>query len=239
MAIAQGEVLPDIQRDIVLGSPRRRRSNKLTSSRRNDTARTKQTTRKSTGGKAPRKKLATKAARKSALSTGGVKKPHHYTLCLRGIHRYQRSTEMLSRKFPFQRLVREIDRDFKTNMGMDLHFQSAAIGALQEAREAYLVGLFEDTNLCTIHAKRAAIMPRDIPLKSRVRGKRVSLHVGQRAEAEDFLPVEFPLLTSSRQIRISVTSEDVKKMHNDVLFGNLKASRLLYADDVVLLEDFA
>ncbi|XDV33321.1 hypothetical protein PO909_003759 [Leuciscus waleckii] len=73
-------------------------------------ARTKQTARKSTGGKAPRKQLATKAARKSAPSTGGVKKPHRYrpgTVALREIRRYQKSTELLIRKLPFQRLVRE------------------------------------------------------------------------------------------------------------------------------------
>ena len=108
-------------------------------------ARTKQTARKSTGGKAPRKQLATKAARKSAPATGGVKKPHHYrpgTVALREIRRYQKSTELLIRKLPFQRLVREIAQDFKT----DLRFQSSAVLALQEASEAYLVGLFEDTN---------------------------------------------------------------------------------------------
>jgi len=190
-------------------------------------ARTKQTARKSTGGKAPRKQLATKAARKSAPSTGGVKKPHRYrpgTVALREIRRYQKSTELLIRKLPFQRLVREIAQDFKT----DLRFQSAAIGALQvriaikffsalsswalftirlleisiltffkslekakafhqilrpqwkltvffclqEASEAYLVGLFEDTNLCAIHAKRVTIMPKDIQLARRIRGER-------------------------------------------------------------------
>nr|XP_037861557.1 uncharacterized protein LOC103222004 [Chlorocebus sabaeus] len=117
-------------------------------------ARTKQTARKSTGGKAPRKQLATKAARKSAPATGGVKKPHRYrpgTVALREIRRYQKSTELLIRKLPFQRLVREIAQDFKT----DLRFQSSAVMALQEACEAYLVGLFEDTNLCAIHAKRS------------------------------------------------------------------------------------
>ncbi|KAK3865220.1 hypothetical protein Pcinc_029153 [Petrolisthes cinctipes] len=66
------------------------------------------------------------------------------------------------------RLVREIAQDFKT----DLRFQSAAIGALQEASEAYLVGLFEDTNLCAIHAKRVTIMPKDIQLARRIRGER-------------------------------------------------------------------
>ena len=75
---------------------------------------TKQTARKSTGGKAPRKALATKAARKSAPATGGVKKPHRYrpgTVALREIRRYQKSTELLLRKLPFQRLVREIAQD--------------------------------------------------------------------------------------------------------------------------------
>jgi len=134
-------------------------------------ARTKQTARKSTGGKAPRKQLATKAARKSAPNTGGVKKPHRYrpgTVALREIRKYQKSTDLLLRKLPFQRLVREIAQDFKN----DLRFQSTAIGALQEAAEAYLVSLFEDTNLCAIHAKRVTIMPKDIQLARRIRGER-------------------------------------------------------------------
>ena len=134
-------------------------------------ARTKQTARKSTGGKAPRKQLATKAARKSAPATGGVKKPHRYrpgTVALREIRRYQKSTDLLIRKLPFQRLVREIAQDFKS----DLRFQGSAVLALQEAAEAYLVGLFEDTNLCAIHAKRVTIMPKDLQLARRIRGER-------------------------------------------------------------------
>ena len=103
--------------------------------------------------------------------TSGVKQPHRYrpgTVALREIRRYQKSTELLIRKLPFQRLVREIAQDYKT----DLRFQSAAVMALQEASEAYLVGLFEDTNLCTIHAKRVTIMPKDIQLARRIRGER-------------------------------------------------------------------
>nr|CAD1835342.1 unnamed protein product [Ananas comosus var. bracteatus] len=102
---------------------------------------------------------------------GGVKKPHRYrpgTVALREIRKYQKSTELLIRKLPFQRLVREIAQDFKT----DLRFQSHAVLALQEAAEAYLVGLFEDTNLCAIHAKRVTIMPKDIQLARRIRGER-------------------------------------------------------------------
>nr|XP_055189700.1 histone H3.1t [Nyctereutes procyonoides] len=134
-------------------------------------ARVRQTARKSTGGKAPRKQLATKAACKSAPAPGGVKKPHRYrpgTVALREVRRCQKSTELLIRKLPFQRLVREIAQDFET----DLRFQSSAVLALQEASEAYLVGLFEDTSLCAIHAKRVTVMPKDIQLARRIRGER-------------------------------------------------------------------
>ena len=134
-------------------------------------ARTKQTARKSTDGKAHRKLLDAKAARKSTPATGGVMKPHRWrpgTVALRDIKRYQKSTELLIRKLPFQRLVREIAQDFKT----DLRFESSAVVALQEASEAYLVGLFADTNLCAIHAKRVTIMPKDIQLARRIRGER-------------------------------------------------------------------
>ena len=84
------------------------------------------------------------------------------------VRRYQKSTDLLIRKLPFQRLVREIAQDFKS----DLRFQGSAVLALQEAAEAYLVGLFEDTNLCAIHAKRVTIMPKDIQLARRIRGER-------------------------------------------------------------------
>merc|ERR1712093_137121 len=137
----------------------------------NNMARTKQTARKSTGGKAPRKQLATKMARKTAPAQGGVKKPHRYkpgTVALREIRKYQKSTELLVRKLPFQRLVREIAQEYK----QDLRFQSSAVLALQEAAEAYLVGLFEDTNLCAIHAKRVTIMAKDIHIARRIRGER-------------------------------------------------------------------
>ena len=135
-------------------------------------ARTKQTARKQTGSKAPRKQLGNKAARKSAPVTSGVKKPHRYrpgTVALREIRKFQKSTELLIRKLPFQRLVREIATEFKS----DLRFQSTAITAIQEATEAYMVGLFEDTNLCAIHARRVTIMPKDIQLARRIRGERL------------------------------------------------------------------
>jgi histone H3/H4 len=92
----------------------------------------------------------------------------HYFSSIVSCSKYQKSTELLIRKAPFQRLVREIAQDFKN----DLRFQSTAVLALQEAAEAYLVGLFEDTNLCAIHAKRVTIMPKDIQLARRIRGER-------------------------------------------------------------------
>ena len=155
-------------------------------------ARTKKTARKKTG-KSPRKQLVTKnpvqkltpaQARKNVAKanqaaqqnlgnppkTGGLKRPMRYrpgTVALREIRRYQKTAELLIRKLPFSRLVREVTQDFKT----DLRFQAQAIMALQEAAEAYLVGLFDDTNLCAIHAKRVTIMPKDMQLARRIRGE--------------------------------------------------------------------
>lgn len=86
---------------------------------------------------------------------------------LQEIRKYQKSTDLLIRKLPFQRLVREIAHDFVA----DCRFQKDAILALQEAAEAYLVGLFEDSNLCAIHAKRVTIMPKDMKLARRLRGE--------------------------------------------------------------------
>ena len=126
-------------------------------------ARTKQTARKSTGGKAPRKQLATKAARKTAHPNGHLKRPRRYrpgTVALRDIRKFQKTGELLIKKLPFQRLVREIAQDFHN----DLRFQSTAILALQEASEQYLVHLFEDTLRCAMHAKRVTIMPKDMKL---------------------------------------------------------------------------
>ena len=139
-------------------------------------ARTKTTARKSTNGiKQPKKTLGHKTARKSVGTTaqkstrGGVKRPHKFrpgTVALREIRRYQRSTELLIRKLPFQRIVKEITNEIKTGF----RFQSNAMLALQEATEAYIVGLFEDTNLCAIHARRVTIMVRDMQLARRIRG---------------------------------------------------------------------
>ena len=126
------------------------------------------------------KKAAAKAAKKSGMKApkGGVKKLHRFrpgTVALKEIWRYQKSTELLIRKLPFQQLVQEISGDHKvitSPLCGKVRFQSLAIKALQEASEAYIVGLFEDTNLCAIHAKRVTIMPKDIQLARRIRRER-------------------------------------------------------------------
>ena len=104
--------------------------------------------------------------------------PHRYrpgTVALREIRKYQKSTELLIRKMPFQRLCREICDDIQTAKREEkLRFQASAILALQTMAEAYLVGLFEDTNLCAIHANRVTIMPKDIRLARRIRGERMT-----------------------------------------------------------------
>ena len=98
-----------------------------------------------------------------------MKKPHRFrpgTVALREIRRFQKSTQLLIRKIPFQRLVREVAQNLKS----DLRFQSTAILALQEAAEDYLVRMFEDVNVCAIHAGRVTIQVKDIQLWRRITG---------------------------------------------------------------------
>eukprot|EP00877_Chromochloris_zofingiensis_P012864 jgi/Chrzof1/7831/Cz02g38050.t1 len=139
-------------------------------------ARTKQVARKSTGGRAARHIAAVRAAqrqRKSAstaqANTATKKRYRPGELALRDIRKYQKSTELLIKKLPFQRVIKEIAQDMG---GTSLRFQESALLALQEAAEAYLVGLFEDANLCAIHAKRVTIMPKDMQLAKRIGGER-------------------------------------------------------------------
>ena len=88
---------------------------------------------------------------------------------LADIRRYQKSTELLIKRLPFQRLVREI---VMNQCGEGFRFQVGSLCALQKAAESFLVGLFEDTNLCSIHAKRVTIMPKDLQLAMRIRALR-------------------------------------------------------------------
>ena len=120
------------------------------------------------------KSSKSKAIKKTAPAAGGVKdkvakrryKPG--TVTLREIKRYQKSVDMLLPRAPFQRLVRSITME----LDHQLRFQSQALQALQEASEAYIVGLFEDTNLCAIHAKRVTVQKKDMDLARRIRGDR-------------------------------------------------------------------
>ena len=131
-------------------------------------ARTKASPRKLVGGKAPRRVLATTACRPSAPGSGHIKTPHRFrpgTVALREIRKYQKTGELLIRKLPFQRLVREI----AGNLHSDLRFQSTALLALQEAAESYLVDVFQDTTLCALHARRVMITSRDMHLALRLR----------------------------------------------------------------------
>ena len=126
-------------------------------------ARTKQIVRKHSSGK-PRKIGGGKK-----LEAIGVRKPKRYrpgTLALREIRKYQKTTTNLIKRLPFQRLVKEISAEICP----EKRFQSAAVAAIQEAAEAYLVSLFQDTNLCAIHAKRVTIFKKDMQLARRIRG---------------------------------------------------------------------
>ncbi|MCJ1456120.1 centromeric DNA-binding histone H3-like protein cse4 [Mycoblastus sanguinarius] len=125
-------------------------------------------------GKSPGKSLSTpKKRRGGAQDEDSIHKTRRYkpgTVALREIRRYQRSTDLLLLKLPFSRLVREIGLSLLPVGGDSLRWQSQAIQALQESAEAFMVHLFEDTNLCAIHAKRVTIMQKDVQLARRIRG---------------------------------------------------------------------
>ena len=142
-------------------------------------------------GKDVGKKVGSKAktmSKKTAPAKGGIKKEGEGrkirfkpgTVALREIKRYQKSTKVLLPRAPFHRLVRKITQDYDS----ELRFASQAMVALQEAAEAYLVGIFEDTNLCAIHAKRATIMKKDMELARRIRGDHFNDHVDRIEKRE-------------------------------------------------------
>jgi len=129
-------------------------------------ARTKETARKKSLGS-----KKTKKAPKTAGGSTGVKRAHRWrpgTVALREIRKIQKGTELLVQKAPFQRLIREIASGHKDS----LRFQSAAVQAIQEATESYVISLLADTNLCAIHTRRVTIMPKDVQLALRLRGER-------------------------------------------------------------------
>lgn len=136
-------------------------------------ARTKQTARKTTGGKGPKKGLKSlsnrKPARKAPVNADGTgRKKRRFkpgTVALREIRRYQKSTELLIPKLSFSRLVRELVLGVAGNKGWRI--QRSALAALQESTEVFLVGYLEDCNLNAIHAKRVTIQPKDSWLAKR------------------------------------------------------------------------
>mmetsp|Transcript_26279 Transcript_26279/g.36314 ORF Transcript_26279/g.36314 Transcript_26279/m.36314 type:complete len:138 (+) Transcript_26279:65-478(+) len=130
-------------------------------------ARTKQTTHKSTNGNNPSRPKRAKTPGKTKLQNVPAKRRFRPgTVALREIRKYQKNSDKLIRRLPFQRLLREITQQFM----IDLRYQQSAIDAIQEAAEAYLTELFQEANLCAIHAKRVTIFPKDMQLSRRIRG---------------------------------------------------------------------
>ena len=134
-------------------------------------ARTKQTAKKSTGGRLPRKALYNRM-----LPNAPVKKPRRYrpgTVALREIRRLQKSTELLISKLPFSRVVRYICQQEALSRGKlnvdNYRWQKSGLMALQYATESFVTEVFQDANLCAIHAKRVTVMPKDIQLALRIR----------------------------------------------------------------------
>jgi histone H3 len=131
----------------------------------------KQIARKSTGGAPPHLHLATKAAQTAVQMTIVMRKPHRWcpgTVAAREIRKFQKTTDLLIRKAPFQHLVQEIGQDMSRKS--DLRMQSTALLALQEAAEYFMIDVFNDTNLCASHGKRKTIMVKDLVLACCIQG---------------------------------------------------------------------
>ena len=151
--------------------------------------------------KMPSKSAKSKAIKKTAPAAGGMKdKPKRKAkpgmLALREVKRYQKETNMLLPRAPFQRLVRHITEEIDYQM----RFQSQALLALQEASEAYIVGLFEDTNLCAIHANRVTVQKKDMELARRIRGDRMMDHRDQQPKTGDEVFIALPYTNNKQQM---------------------------------------
>ena len=141
--------------------------------------------------------------KKTAPASGGMKeakgrrnKPG--TVVLREVKKYQKSTNMLLPRAPFQRLVRYITQDQNDS----LRFQSSALHALQEASEAYIVGLFEDTNLCAIHAKRVTVQKKDMDLARRIRGDRNYDYRDMQPKSGDEIFIQLPYSNDAQKMKM-------------------------------------
>jgi len=128
-------------------------------------------TKKTENSKAPRKVVpAEGGAQNTEGADGAVRKPHRWrpgTVALREIRKYQKSTDLLLRKLPFQRMVRDVASRYSPG-NEPIRFQASAIAAIQEASENYLTNLFQDGNLLAIHASRITVQPEDLHLAHRL-----------------------------------------------------------------------
>ena len=136
------------------------------------------TARNSTGGKAPRRQLPTNANKgNKKKGKAGGKKPHRYrpgTVALREIRRYQKSTDLLIKKLPFSKTVREIMKGLGSKAE---RCQVTSLLCFQEAAEAHLTGLMGDSNEAAIHAKRVTILPKDIKLVRKINGDAIKMPI--------------------------------------------------------------
>jgi histone H3 len=125
---------------------------------------------KSTRGKPPRFHLATKAAQQSAQQRIAMRKPYHFhpgTVALMEICKFQKTTNLLIRKAPFQHLVRKLaQKGGKSNLQM----QSTAVLTLQEAAEYFMIDVFSDTNMCAMHGKCVTVKVKDMVLACCIQG---------------------------------------------------------------------
>ena len=151
-----------------------------------------------TGSKASK---SAKVQKKTAPAEGGVKiKSRRFrpgTVAIREIKRYQKATTFMLLKAPFQRFVRAICE----GIDAQLRFQSAALLALQEAAESYLTGLFEDANLCAIHATRVTVMKKDLDLARRIRGERFHDHRDLQPKTGQEVFYQLPYYNEKEQMK--------------------------------------
>jgi histone H3/H4 len=131
--------------------------------------------------------------------------------------KYQKSTDLLIRKLPFQRLVREIVDEYclLDSRPATIRMQSQAIAAMHEAAEAHLVGIFEDTNSIAIHAKRVTIMPKDMALARRIRGEKL-LHEPIRESLKVKYNRVYAVLNENKDFKM--TLKNVNRMKRKLLY---------------------
>ena len=142
------------------------------------------------------------AKKKTAPAEGGVKPDRARrfrpgTVALREIKRYQKTTNLVLLRAPFQRLVRSIAQ----GIDPDFRFQSQALLALQEAAEMYCVHLFEDSNLCAIHANRVTVFKKDMDLARRIRGERFHDHTDYNLKNDDQPYYKLPYFNEKEQMK--------------------------------------